>query len=205
MAIGIPLMLGLSGLSALSGIFGNRPKTYRTSESGTSSSGFDSTSSRLLTPQQQAAMELLGGLMEQYVGNPQAYIEPIRMAQREAVNQNFAGADTTLRERYARGAGGASGKFGTAARQVDLARRSALTGVDTDALMKILDIQQGGAGIAQYLLGQTFGTTTSGTENRQYSSSGTSNQPGNMLGGGLSGGLGTLSSLIGLNKILGGW
>lgn len=150
-------------------------------------------------------MELLGGLMEQYVGNPQAYIEPIRMAQREAVNQNFAGADTTLRERYARGAGGASGKFGTAARQVDLARRSALTGVDTDALMKILDIQQGGAGIAQYLLGQTFGTTTSGTENRQYSSSGTSNQPGNMLGGGLSGGLGTLSSLIGLNKILGGW
>jgi len=175
-------LLGMFGINAshqsssmtdlLSQIFEQASKQQQTTSgtttgttAGTTTGTETGTTARVLTPQQQAAQESLAKTISQISTNPQAFLAPAQNQAREGVNQNYSGLADNLRQQFLSGSGGgASGKYGTAALTGDLARRGALSNVDTTfgAAAGMLPIT--GAGLAQQFLGTNLGQTSAGTQ-----------------------------------------
>lgn len=186
MAIGTTAaMLGLAGAGALSGILGNR-KSART---GTQASS----TRRVLTPQQQRVMDLLEQQGTRLAEFPTADIQPLKAGAREGVNLNFAGLDEALRQRFL-SHGGKSGKYGQAAIQGEVARMGKLGEVETDFAKLALAERDKGFSLLDRLLSMNMGQETEG----EYM------QPGSMLAGGFNSGIETLTTLLTLNRFLGG-
>src|SRR4051812_20572986 len=86
---------------------------------------------RTLLPQQQDALTSLGGIIKNLSTNPEGFYAPQQNQARNQVDRNYTGLADNLRQQFMGGTNpGASGKFGMAATQGDLARRGALSDVD---------------------------------------------------------------------------
>lgn len=175
-------ILGLTAAGSLAGGLLNRPKTTTQNSSMTRT-----------TPTYLAPLE--GGLLQQLtqrMSDPTAGTESIRLAGRNAINQNYAGADQALRDKLLATGDGTSGKYGTAQRNLESSRASSLSGFEGDIASLILGQQNNTLSLAERLLQQGQGTNTTGS----------STDPGNIAGGAVQGGLGVLSSLLTLNQFL---
>jgi len=125
--------------------------------------------------------------------NPAAGTEPIVAAGRNRINASYAGADQALRDRLlAGGVMGQSGRYGTAVRTTELGRLGALGGFEGDIASLILGREDNTANLMTRLLSDVRGTTSSGT----------TTGPSNILGGSVSGGLETLTTLMTLDQLL---
>lgn len=135
-------------------------------------------------------------------------VSPLRTQARNRVNQTFSGVDSALRDKFLSSGGGASGKFGRAATQTELARRGALVNSDADFDRMILELQDRGAGLSERLLGMNFGEEFSGSSSNatanSSSSSGFGVAPGSALGSALGGGLDAVSTLYLIDRMLKG-
>lgn len=181
----------MTGLSALTGGLANT-QAARTGKYGQSSSSSSSGGTkRVVTPEQQAVFSPLVQNILQRLENPQAALQPAHTAARESVNQNFAGMDDVIRQKYGTGAG-ASGKYGKAARVGEQSRLSALSGVDGQFAAARTGVQEGAAQQGLSLLGMNFGQEYQQGQSNQ--SSGFNTAPGSAASGALTSGATMLGS-----------
>ncbi len=156
-----------------------------------------SSTSTVTTPDQYQPLQ--SGLIEDLMrrlADPSAGTDPVRIAGRNRINANFAGADQAVRDKLLT-SGGQSGKYGAGIRRTENARAGALSGFEGDIASLILGRQDNTQSLAQRLLQSGQGRTTDGT----------STEPGNVAGavfGSLGSSLGTLSTLSTLSKLLSG-
>ncbi len=102
-------------------------------QSGTSKTSGTSTTSRALTPYQTQLQSPVFSQIMQQLQDPSKTVEPFRVQARNQVNQNYTGLADSLRNQFFTTGGGASGKYGAATLQGDLARRGQLSDVDMNA------------------------------------------------------------------------
>lgn len=133
----------------------------------------------------------LSGVATNRIQNPTGDIENLRLQARDKVNADFSGVGDTLAQRYL-ATGGQSGKFGSAVRGVDLARRGALGGVEGKFAQLAYDNKNEGVSLAERLLALARGSSSEG--------SGTTPNMG--LSGALDNGLETVTLLQTLNRML---
>jgi hypothetical protein len=181
--LAVPLIGG--AISALS----NQPKTN--TSTGNSTESGTSTTNRNLTPFQTQLQGPVYAQLMQQLQDPSKTVEPFRVAARNRVNANYTGLGDQLRQQFLTTGGGASGKYGRATLQYDLARRGALSDVDQQAQQSAAGNQFSWAQIANQLLGMNFGSTTTGSGTSSGTRTGTESQ-GSPLTAGLGGFLGTL-------------
>jgi hypothetical protein len=102
----------------------------------------------------------------------------------------------TLRKQFMSSNGGASGKFGTAFVQGDIARRGDLSNTDTQFAQTAASLPLQASTLAEQLLGMNFGQTTNSNQNASsdYSSQQSTRQT---AGNPASTGIGTFLGLLG--------
>ncbi len=179
--------LGLMGLSALGGLFGGRPRTTTTETNETSSgSRTDSASSRrFMTPEQQAAMQLLMGFGGQQLMDPGAGLDGVLQTQRNRVNSMYAGAGQRIADATLQHGGASSGKFDRALRQMEAERLGSLAQVEAQRPGLMMDRQQQAAQLLMALTGMQMGSDETGRSDfsEQRNSRSTQRGNSNMLGG----------------------
>jgi hypothetical protein len=189
MPIGIPAILGISaaigGGSAAAGALSNTKKARTSTQ--------DQTTSRVMRPEQEAAMQVIQQTIQRLTGSPDAGLDPYRTAGVADINQQFAAAQPRLESSMAaRGVRGGGLKKGS--RQLELSRVNALGSFNNSVGQLALQRQDQGVSLAERLAAMNFGQRTQGT----------SVAPGSALGSGLSAGLGSglesLGSLFALSK-----
>lgn len=168
---------------------------------------------RTLLPQQQAVLDPLATYALNMLRNPAAQLAPIYGHARSAVNAQYANAPSALAQRFLAHGGAASGKYGLAARGIELERLAQLSQLEQGFAREQLAQQANAAALAQNLLSMAFGQETtnygssaaSGYSSQSGSSMGQvyGNVPFGILGGALSG-LGDMMALSILQDILGG-
>src|SRR5579871_3027670 len=108
--------------------FGGSSSKYSNQQSSTGTS----TTTRNLTPYQSSLQGPLFSYVQSALSNPTAVVNPYRQAARSQVNSTYSGLGDSLRQQFmGTTGGGASGKYGTATLQGNLARLGALSNVDT--------------------------------------------------------------------------
>lgn len=190
-----------AGLGAAAGGLANTDAARTGYSSNSSTQSGAGSSRRWLLPQQQDLLSPLMDRIKALTTDPSAGLEPIRQGLKTNVNENYSGMEDTLSSKLL-SHGAASGKFGTAVRTADLARRSQLSGVDAQMAQMGLQQQNFGTSAAEQMLGMNFGTDTSNSmsssQNGQYT------VPGSVGGGAFLGGLDTLMTLLQLQAKLKG-
>lgn len=194
-----------TGLAALTGGLANTEaaRTGRTGASGSNSSSSGSRRRRVLTPGQTLLSGVLQNTAIDRITNPGAIAEPLRVAARENVNQNFAAVPDAVRAKYGT-TGQASGKLGRAGREAEVARAGALSGVDADFNRLILGLQDSGIGLGERLLSQNFEDEVTGYGTNAFNQQGFNTAPGSAAAGALTGGLQMFATLAALSRFLEG-
>ncbi len=122
---------------------------------------------RNLNPQQAAVSPDIFAALHQYLTNPQAAVNPSRMAARNQVNDNYSGLADRVRQKFLTTGGGQSGKQGKAQLAGELGRTSQLSDVDMAAQEQAAQLPLTATQLAEAFLGinlgQTSNTTQSGT------------------------------------------
>lgn len=95
--------------------------------------------------------------------NPSSVTGPAQSNARNQVDENYAGADADIRNKFLSTGGGSSGKYGAATVATDLSRRKALSDVDTSFQEQNAQLPLTAGGLATSLLGTTGGVTTTGS------------------------------------------
>ncbi len=177
----MPAFLGpliSTGIGALGSLLNNRPREQK------------STFKRILTPEQEEAMDLYMGYGKGLLENPEADLAPFKTSALAGVDEAYAGLPDRIIQNFAKRGMRTSGKLLTRLSELDVKRAGALAGVENEfAKMKVNRRDQGAQSMLS-LLGMNFGSETTGT------------QSGNMLGGAFSGGVegamfgGTLGRLM---------
>lgn len=195
-AAAIPL-IG-SAVGAIGGALGNRSKTstYGSDQSSKSTA----TTTRNLLPFQQDIIPQLTGYTSDLLTNPGKLLAPIRQQGVNQINRNYARVPQQLADRLLSFGGNASGKFGRALRESELARQASISSLDSALAQQMLAQQGQGASLAEQLLGMNFGSTVS--QEGSSSSSGYGTQPGNAAAGGIAGGFGGLGAGLDLFSVL---
>lgn len=176
----IPLagMLAMSGVSALAGLFGNRSKKVETSNVP------------VYTQDQQNIQHWLGVDLQSKFENPQDVTAALRAPAADRINRTYAGLDQRL-QRSASGRGfGRSGKLMLDRQGLEIARAGEIGDLESKFAGMQLDYEN-------QLRDQAMRFAFSGA-----GSQGTQTMPGNMVGGALSSGVETATTLFGLNELL---
>jgi hypothetical protein len=119
---------------------------------------------RILSPEQLQAQSQITQLIHALATNPDQFLAPAHSDARNQVNDNYAGVSDSLRQQFlGNPGGGGSGKYGTVATQADLARRGALSNVDTSFAQEKSQLPLTAAQLSQQLLNMNMGTKTTGT------------------------------------------
>lgn len=155
--------------------FGNQSQsTQGTTQQNIAQTGTSNgTTSRVLTPEQLQSQSQLTQIIHALATNPQQFLAPAQSQARNQVNDNFSGLGDSLRQQFmGNPGGGGSGKYGTAALQGDLARRKALSDVDTTFNVEGSQLPLTAANLSTQLLGMNMGTTSTGTTSNTGSTTG---------------------------------
>lgn len=199
--------LGMTAGAALSGGLSNTRAARTQRTSSTSNQGFRNGTRRALRPEQEALMGPLFGRATALMERPGEGLEPVRVARRDGINATYGGVVPALRDRMLSSGVTASGKYGRAVREAEMARLGQLNGLDGEIAQLVLSRQDAGTSLAQTLLGMGFGTDNSGDQ--WGSQEGTGVAPGSAVAGGLGQGLQTLMALTTMDRMLqgggGGW
>lgn len=212
-----PILMALLGIGGAVAGGLNNSKAARTSEYDQDQQGSGSTQSsaansntirRDLTDEQRTALQQLFGFGSGLVQNPMSGLEAIKSAALNQTNSNYGGVMDALKAKLLASGQAASGKFARGARATELARIGDISGLEGQFAQMGNQRQLAGAGILQNILGMNFGETSTGQASNVGATSnqgrnwGTGVAPGSAAGGALSGGLGALSSALGLQSIL---
>lgn len=181
-ALAIPLIMG--GVSAVAGGLANRAKTVKTSSS----------TKRVLPGEFQGSQDFLQDRLRSNAQNPAAALDPLRLAARNSVNRDYAAAPQALRGKYmTTPGGGSSGKFGRAARMMEMSRMGGLADLEGKFAGMAVDREDRSLQMIQQMLQSVMGEETQGTQQI----------PGNVMGGALSSGLSAGTSMYAMDKMLG--
>lgn len=121
------------------------------------------TTTRVLTPDQLAAQTQLTQIIHALATNPDQFLAPAKNKARNDVNDNYSGLADSLRQQFmATPGGGSTGKYGAAALPADLARRRALSDVDTSFDVAKSSAPLTAAQLSTQLLGMNMGQTSTG-------------------------------------------
>lgn len=137
--------------------------------------------------------------LQSTIANPTAAVAPLEASARTATNDDYAGVDQMLRDRFlGSSAGGGSGKFGMADSMAQLSRLRALSSLHGQFAQMALSQQNNAQSLAQRLLQAQSGTdsTGSGTQSQSGIGVGLGSLIG-AVGGMLIPGGGLASSLLG--------
>ncbi len=118
------------------------------------------TTNRNLNPQQAATSPDIFAALHQYLTNPQAAVNPARMAARNQVNDNYSGLADRVRQKFLTTGGGQSGKSGKAQLAGELGRTSQLSDVDMQAQQEAAQLPLTATQLAEAFLGINLGQTT---------------------------------------------
>jgi hypothetical protein len=186
----------IPGLAALTGYLSNSPanKTTTTNSTQTGSNYGTSNYTKNLTPFQSELTGPLSQFISQSMTDPQALVAPFAAGARDNINSTYAGLGDTLRQQFMGTGGGSSGKFGMALAGGNLQRLGALQQSDTGFAQEAAQLPFQGANLAEQLLGQNFGGSTSTTGGGTSTSSGTTVGPGSPIAGALQGGTTALTA-----------
>lgn len=192
----------LAGLSGLSGLLNNRPKTTTTKTETSSKSANTASTRRYMTPFQQALMDAMGEHAQNLLQYPGAGLEPLRLAGRNQVNAQYAGvpgklASDTLAH------GGRSGAYNSGMRSMERSRLGAIAGVDAETRRLMLDRQDAGASLAMQIASMNMGDDAESSASQSGTSTSTGTTPGNQLGGAVGAGSETLATLLMLRSLMG--
>ena len=152
-----------------------------------------STTKRNLTPEQEQASQLVSDQYRQMISNPTAGLEPFRTAGLDAVNKTFEGMPGRLDQRLAARGMARGGQSAGGQRQIEMARAGAIGGVENDFAQRAFGERDKGLSLAENFRNTNFGTTSTGEIQ----------QPGDALGGAVSGGLQTYVMLQQLQRLMG--
>lgn len=192
-----PISIGLAGAGILSGILGNRPRRTTTNYNNTTDSNSSATVRRYMPTEVSDQLPRLNGYFSNVFDDPQAGMGAFKQAAVNDVNKRYAQVPGMLRQKLRTGYG-QSGKFGTAMRQAELGRLNDLTGVDLDYQKQVMDRRQQAVQQIMQLLGIDFGRDATETSRSTQTGQQTSIGPGNMVAGGIGGGVsGLLAGLYG--------
>lgn len=126
------------------------------------------------SPYQTAIQPDIFATLHQYLSDPQAAVNPARLAARNQVNQNYSGLADRLRNTFLTTGGGKSGKMGQAQLQGELGRSGALADVDNSAAVQASQLPMTAAQLAEAFLGINMGQSTTGNQTSSGTSSGQS-------------------------------
>ena len=142
---------------SLGGGYNSSNTSGETTQQGTT------TTSRNEAPGTAGLTSTFGQYLMKLFQNPSSVTAPAQSNARNQVDENYAGADADIRNKFLSTGGGASGKYGSATVASDLSRRKALSDVDTSFQEQNAMMPLTAAGLATSLLGTTGGTTTAGS------------------------------------------
>ncbi len=154
------------------GIGGSYSSKDMSNQFQNTTSGTSSTTAAKL-PQQLATAPDIFSTLHQYLQNPQAAVNPARMAARSQVNQNYSGLADRVRQKFLTTGGGGSGKSGQAILAGETGRAGALSNVDTEAQQQAAELPLTATQLAEAFLGINMGQSTTGTQTQSGTSSGT--------------------------------
>lgn len=144
--------------------------TNTSSNLNTSNTG---TTTKNLAPFQSMLTGPLSSFITRLMTNPQETVAPFKAAARDSVSSTYSGLGDTLRQQFLGSTGGGqSGKFGMALAQGNLQRVGDLSKSDMGFDQTAAQLPLAGAGLAEQLLAQNFGSTTTGASSAE--STGTS-------------------------------
>jgi hypothetical protein len=176
--------------------FNDSSTNSQSSSTGTTSG--QSATAKTLSADQAAIQPSIFATLQQYMMNPQAAVNPSRMAARNQVNNDYSGLADQVRQQFLTTGGGSSGKAGQAQLQGSIGQAGALANVDNSAAQQAAALPLTAEQLAAQFLGINMGSsttssgTTTGTTKGSSSSSGfnASVSPLSILGGfaGLGGG-----------------
>lgn len=161
-------------MASITGGYNSSHSSNQFQNQGTSNTSGTSTTARNLLPGQSASASDIFSVLHNYMMNPQAAVNPSRMAARDQVNRNYAGLADRVRQQFLTTGGGASGKAGQAQLQGELARSGEVANVDNAAAQQAAALPLTAAGLAEQFLGINLGQTTTGNELTNTTNSGTS-------------------------------
>lgn len=161
-------------MASISGGYSSKSMSNQFQNTGTSSSsGTSDTNANKLSEQLQSAPDIFATL-HQYLMNPQAAVNPARMAGRQQVNQNYSGLADRVNQKFLTTGGGKSGKSGQAVLQGELGRAGDLSDVDMQAQQQAATLPLTAAQLAEAFLGINMGSNTTGSQTGTTTQSGTS-------------------------------
>lgn len=196
--------LALTGLSALSGLFGGRSQTttFDQTQNAKGSSSESGATRRFLTPEQQAAMAMLMQFAGDRLSNPGQGLDSILATQRNKVAQSFTGVPQKIADMTLAHGGSNSGKFRKGVRQAAMGQASAMTDINNQQGAMALDQQNSAAQLLMSILGQQMGADQTGSSSfdNTTTTKGTQKGPSNMMGGLMGGAGGMAGYLYGAGK-----
>ncbi len=138
-----------------------------------SMTGSSDTNRNLLPEQAQTAPDIFATL-HRYLTDPEAAVNPARMAARNQVNQNYSGLADRVRQKFLTTGGGQSGKSGQAMLQGELGRTAGLSDVDMAAQQQAATLPLTATQLAEAFLGINLGEKTDVNQQQSGTSSGSS-------------------------------
>lgn len=170
-------------MASLSGGYNSSSSSYE--KSGSTTGQQQGQVSKTLSAEQAAIQPSIFRTLQNYMLNPQAAINPARMAARNQVNNDYSGLANQVRQQFLTTGGGASGKAGEAQLQGSLGQAGALANVDSAAAQQAAALPLTAEQLAAQFLGINMGQTSSGTESGTSAEKGSGSQSGWNIGGGL--------------------
>lgn len=132
----------------------------------------NSTTNAVKSPYQNATQPDIFATLHQYLTNPQAAVNPARMAARNQVNDDYSGFADRVRQKFLTTGGGNSGKSGKAILSGELGRTAGLATADSTAQQEAAQLPLTATQLAEAFLGINMGQGTTGTSTTSGTSSG---------------------------------
>lgn len=142
--------------------------------SGTTANQSNGAVNKTLSSEQAAIQPSIYSVLQNYMMNPQAAVNPARMAARNQVNNDYSGLADQVRQQFMTTGGGSSGKAGQAQLQGDIGQAGALANVDNSAAQQAAALPLTAEQLAAQFLGINMGQTSSGSATGQTANQGTS-------------------------------
>ncbi len=165
----------------IGGGYSSQSMSNQFENSGTTS-GTSATSATKL-PDQLATAPDIFAVLHKYLMDPQAAVNPARLAARNQVNNDYSGLADRVNQKFLTTGGGKSGKSGKAQLAGELGRTSALADVDNSAAVQASQLPLTATQLAEAFLGINMGSSTTGNQTTANRGTSSGEQSGWQVGG----------------------
>ncbi len=140
-------------------------------------SGTSSTTANKLPEQLQSAPDIFA-VLHKYLMDPQAAVNPARIAGRNQVNNDYSGLADRVNQKFLTTGGGNSGKRGKAQLAAELGRSGSLADVDNSAAVQASQLPLTATQLAEAFLGIDMGRSTTGNQTDTQTGTASGNESG---------------------------